>query len=792
MANSIVRLPLGYFPDPNIGRPIFRGKIYVGEPDLNPRIEANRKVITGLQEDGTEVTLSQPISTSAGGVPVDGPNGTGNPVTLLVDGAYALAVDDRNDNPKYSFANVAQGAPVTFEDNVVFYRATLADAVADTSITVGSGVITGGYTDENDGGGETYTVVAGNTGTVDGGTYINMDSGFQLQRVVGESLNLKSYGVTFDGVTDDSTQINAALAAAPFGSKIVWGSGGETTLIGAIIRNENAAVWDLNGCTIQVGGDLLDDGGWIMQFFNLKQGATDITGGSTISEGDISFTIPSEVTVEVGDTWLIRSTASYTSNATLGIWAYIEDVTAGVATMRTPSPVTFTIEVMQGYNGPTGVEIYNGTIIYEPNEASTSNNLSASLIVRSSDVNIRNVSFIGGQYAGVGVQLNGDTALVENCNFDGFLHRGNPDPRLGYGVNANANNTTVKDCSGKDCKHVFTVAGSFAEIPNVLFDNLKAYTFESTNQSAPIDFHSTGISPVARNCTVIGSEQVVNLRTDATYENCTITRRLANTNFATVSVYDQAVTNGLFKGCKITNESGGNILDNAENPLLDENITNLRFIDCEIINPTGLVLQLSQSSAATISGLMFKGCDITALTMLNINSINIIEYTDIIDCTITCTDLCDISVNTSASIFNFINNTVNESDGTGESNYLRIRENTAASTLTDVNISGNSVDTMPIAFIRFEDFDAAGINISNNYGRFVNTFISSSFCNIDGLTLNSNNFIDARVNILGDATVTYDNSILIGNTLDTYFVTATIVKTNVNEESTNNLITTIS
>lgn len=210
MANSRIIIPSGYFPDPEIGRPIFNGKIYVGVIDLNPRIASNQLDVTGIQESGAEVSIAQPIRTSQGGVPVDD---DGNIVTLLVDGAYSMAIDDRNDNQKYYFANVSSGAPVTFDDTPVFYRSTLTIAIADEDLTLGQSVITGGYTTENDGGGAQYVVVAGGTGTDDGLSYIDKTdgSGLQLEFIYNGSINVAQAGAAGDGVTDDSAAIQAAI-----------------------------------------------------------------------------------------------------------------------------------------------------------------------------------------------------------------------------------------------------------------------------------------------------------------------------------------------------------------------------------------------------------------------------------------------------------------------------------------------------------------------------------------------------------------------------------------------------
>lgn len=210
MANAIVRLPLGYFPDPNKGRPLGNAKIYVGIVDLDPRILANQLTVTGRQESGTEVPLPQPIRTSFGGVPVDA---NGNVVTLLVDGAYAMAVDDSKNpqNQVYYFANVLDGAPLTFSDNPVLYRDTILIATTDEGLSVGQYISTKGYTSANDGGGDNYIVVAGGTGTSDGGLYHDTTAGLQLELIVDGRLNALSFGVSKSATDSDSVQMMAFI-----------------------------------------------------------------------------------------------------------------------------------------------------------------------------------------------------------------------------------------------------------------------------------------------------------------------------------------------------------------------------------------------------------------------------------------------------------------------------------------------------------------------------------------------------------------------------------------------------
>lgn len=102
-ALNIVRLSPEYFPNSSIGRALSSADIYVGKPDLDPKIVANQKQLSVQQEDGTIVAVSQPISTSAGGVP----QYLGSPVTLLVEGDYSLKVLDSSGSQIYYVPSTA-------------------------------------------------------------------------------------------------------------------------------------------------------------------------------------------------------------------------------------------------------------------------------------------------------------------------------------------------------------------------------------------------------------------------------------------------------------------------------------------------------------------------------------------------------------------------------------------------------------------------------------------------------------------------------------------------------------
>ena len=87
--NTVVLGP-EYIPNPTVGRPVANGSLYIGDPDTDPEIVGNQKQVYALQEDTTEVAITQPISLSAGGIPIV----SGSPVTLKVSGNYSLKALD--------------------------------------------------------------------------------------------------------------------------------------------------------------------------------------------------------------------------------------------------------------------------------------------------------------------------------------------------------------------------------------------------------------------------------------------------------------------------------------------------------------------------------------------------------------------------------------------------------------------------------------------------------------------------------------------------------------------------
>jgi hypothetical protein len=81
-----------YFPMSSIGTPVGAGSLYVGNVDTDPTIVGNQKTVKALKEDDTLIALSQPITLSAGGIPLY----NGSPVSLYISGNYSSTVLDIN------------------------------------------------------------------------------------------------------------------------------------------------------------------------------------------------------------------------------------------------------------------------------------------------------------------------------------------------------------------------------------------------------------------------------------------------------------------------------------------------------------------------------------------------------------------------------------------------------------------------------------------------------------------------------------------------------------------------
>lgn len=215
MAFQNVPSPAEYYPDPVVGRPIFNGKIYIGQPDLDPQIEANQIQVYALQEaGGNPVEIAQPIATNSGGVPVDS---DGNTITLQISdtqGDHSIKVLDKQENQEYYFQKVSANASVNYVSGGYDIHDTLAGAKARTDIASGSAIR---ITDRADG---VFDYVTGET--ANGFDIIDHDTlPLQLKLRIEGELNIRSVGVSISE-TDNTAAILAAFnLMEPVGGTIV-------------------------------------------------------------------------------------------------------------------------------------------------------------------------------------------------------------------------------------------------------------------------------------------------------------------------------------------------------------------------------------------------------------------------------------------------------------------------------------------------------------------------------------------------------------------------------------------
>lgn len=177
---ALINFPLLYIPDPDLGRPLFAGKIYVGQPDTDPTIPANQKQLRVVQEDGTLVNISQPMVLSSGGVPVY----DGSPVRLDVEGDYSLKILSRLDSQVYYISNVYDGEPIIFDDLQQYIPAEFATVSSMISANPINSLGTINWSDYL--GREVSTVVNNTTSNEGGAQYVivNVNPG-NLSTLVG-------------------------------------------------------------------------------------------------------------------------------------------------------------------------------------------------------------------------------------------------------------------------------------------------------------------------------------------------------------------------------------------------------------------------------------------------------------------------------------------------------------------------------------------------------------------------------------------------------------------------------
>lgn len=133
--SNIVTASLTYFPSKEVGRPLFNGYIYVGEPDTDPLIPANQKTVTLKLENGSTVVASQPLRTNAGGVVTY----NGDYAVMTTDGDFSLLAQNRNQAQEYYIPNNTGLFPIDQADITGMVSKTVADMTDASGVILTSG-----------------------------------------------------------------------------------------------------------------------------------------------------------------------------------------------------------------------------------------------------------------------------------------------------------------------------------------------------------------------------------------------------------------------------------------------------------------------------------------------------------------------------------------------------------------------------------------------------------------------------------------------------------------------------
>lgn len=314
------------------------------------------------------------------------------------------------------------------QENVIVYD-SLADAVADTSLDVGYSVKTLGYYSENDGGGADYIVVAGGTGTPDGGSYHDMVNGNQLELIPKYPINIEVFGSVENA--DSSANIRAAISYA--GANGILIPSKRFIYDGAVITDSVVSIHGERMPYYKSGFTGLENGSIIEGTLSLS--------GLNIDLRNFGVDLGTDTSAPVGDG--IKCTASVLNG---GEHLHVENL---ISLGKNPSDA-FHALLFESYQKVTGGNIHgintffscvfkchniNLTSVYGCNSEKRGLYFKSDNVFGScGEVNVDSIIIDGNGQTGQGLYIQSDGDKIEKINIDSYLCKG-------YNTGIELNNT---------------------------------------------------------------------------------------------------------------------------------------------------------------------------------------------------------------------------------------------------------------------------------------------------------------------------------------------------------------
>lgn len=169
--------------------------------------EAGYNLVDGsFEAGGVLVNANDVLLQETTGKGFTGPAGT---VAAGTVPSWPNYINRGDETLRSDLANPDKGAAMVARSIIVVN--SVSEMIELQEIKVSSTVQTKGYYTSGDGGGNVYEIVAGGTGTEDGGSFIDLDNGLQARGIfIGDAL-IKQFGAKGDGVFDDTPFLQNAF-----------------------------------------------------------------------------------------------------------------------------------------------------------------------------------------------------------------------------------------------------------------------------------------------------------------------------------------------------------------------------------------------------------------------------------------------------------------------------------------------------------------------------------------------------------------------------------------------------